>query len=141
MGSSNSFSESSGNVKSWTWTNTFSYSGIIGKYHSLHALIGAEIINNYSRENGGQAFNLPFTNPSYWLLTNGDPLTKTNYSIASTTKLQSFFTQIEYGFKERYFITGTLRNDGSSVFGPENRYGLPGRYCHKNLFYPNCPSA
>jgi hypothetical protein len=37
--------------------------------------------------------------------------------------LNSFFSQVAYGYQEKYFLTGTVRRDGSSVFGPESRYG------------------
>jgi hypothetical protein len=31
--------------------------------------------------------------------------------------------QVDYGLKERYFFKVTIRKDGSSIFGPQNRYG------------------
>ncbi len=36
--------------------------------------------------------------------------------------LLSYFTSINYGFKEKYFITVGARRDGSSRFGANNRY-------------------
>jgi iron complex outermembrane receptor protein len=39
-------------------------------------------------------------------------------------QLQSFFGRANYNFSGRYFLTGTLRADGSSRFGADNRYGL-----------------
>jgi iron complex outermembrane receptor protein len=38
-------------------------------------------------------------------------------------ELQSFFGRINYSIAEKYLFTFTLRADGSSRFGPENRYG------------------
>ena len=38
--------------------------------------------------------------------------------------LVSFFGRVNYDFKDKYLITGTLRSDGSSRFGEENRWGL-----------------
>ncbi|GAA4826346.1 TonB-dependent receptor [Algivirga pacifica] len=38
--------------------------------------------------------------------------------------LVSFFGRANYSLKERYMFTVTLRNDGSSRFSPENRWGL-----------------
>ena len=122
-GGPNTLNESSGYLSSWIWTNTVSFSKIFYKYHSLKLLAGGEMINNFNREMGGSAQNLAFTDPNYWLLTNGDGLTKTNYSIASISKLQSYISRLEYGFKDRYLLTVNLRHDGSSVFGPKNRYG------------------
>ncbi len=38
--------------------------------------------------------------------------------------LISFFGRANYAFKNRYFLTATLRRDGSSRFAPANRWGL-----------------
>lgn len=38
--------------------------------------------------------------------------------------LVSFFGRLNYSYKDRYLLTASLRNDGSSRFGEENRWGL-----------------
>lgn len=43
------------------------------------------------------------------------------YSTPETT--QSWFGRINYSYKGRYLVTGTLRADGSSKFGPNNHWG------------------
>ena len=40
-----------------------------------------------------------------------------------TDELQSYFGRIVYTIADKYIITGTMRADGSSRFGPENQYG------------------
>jgi len=49
-----------------------------------------------------------------------------NYDKETPTELQliSFFGRLNYSFKNRYLFTITLRNDGTSRFAPENRWGL-----------------
>ena len=37
-------------------------------------------------------------------------------------ELQSFFTRLNYSLMDKYLFTFTLRADGSSKFGPDNRY-------------------
>ncbi|WP_396635568.1 TonB-dependent receptor [Maribacter sp. R77961] len=44
-------------------------------------------------------------------------------SFASTDELQSFFGRVNYTLNDKYIFTGTLRVDGSSKFGENNRYG------------------
>jgi len=119
----NSFNESAGYITSWTWTNTINYSRKFSK-HSIKVIAGTEEIENFSKETGGSAFDLAFQDPSYWSLSNGDPLTKTNYSISSSSLLSSFISKVDYGYDDKYFLSATLRQDGSSVFGSQNRYGL-----------------
>jgi iron complex outermembrane receptor protein len=42
---------------------------------------------------------------------------------AVRNELQSFFGRLNYTFKERYLLTATVRTDGSSKFGDNNKYG------------------
>ena len=45
------------------------------------------------------------------------------YSRASASSLVGFFSRIGYDYKGRYLLNATIRRDGSSVFGPDNRWG------------------
>jgi TonB-linked SusC/RagA family outer membrane protein len=46
------------------------------------------------------------------------------YGSAFKNELQSFFGRINYGFNDRYLLTATVRADGSSKFGENNKYGI-----------------
>ncbi|MDY0253690.1 MAG: TonB-dependent receptor [Tenuifilaceae bacterium] len=45
-------------------------------------------------------------------------------SFITENYLVSFFGRVNYTFKDRYLVTATLRNDGSSRFAGDNRWGL-----------------
>ncbi|MFB9110090.1 SusC/RagA family TonB-linked outer membrane protein [Flavobacterium gyeonganense] len=44
-------------------------------------------------------------------------------SSAVENELQSFFGRLNYGYENKYLLTATMRADGSSKFGKNNRYG------------------
>lgn len=44
------------------------------------------------------------------------------YGDSTISELQSFFTRVNYSIADKYLITGTLRSDGSSKFGTNNKY-------------------
>jgi iron complex outermembrane receptor protein len=44
-------------------------------------------------------------------------------SVAFKNELQSFFTRLQYDFDSKYLLTATMRADGSSKFGENNKYG------------------
>ncbi len=44
-------------------------------------------------------------------------------SIATKNELQSFFARAQYAFDSKYLVTATMRADGSSKFGKNNKYG------------------
>lgn len=39
-------------------------------------------------------------------------------------ELQSYFGRVNYSFNDKYFLTATVRADGSSKFGANNKYGV-----------------
>src|SRR5690606_22128956 len=46
-----------------------------------------------------------------------------SYGADVRNELQSFFGRVNYGFRDRYLFTATVRADGSSKFGANNKYG------------------
>jgi len=120
---SNSFNEVSGYSRSWTWTNTLAYNKVFSNDHSVKALIGTEALSNYNRELGGSRINYFTDDPNYRFLSTGNPTGQSNYSFAGQSTIQSYFGRIDYAYKDKYLLSGTIRRDGSSIFGSENRYG------------------
>jgi len=43
---------------------------------------------------------------------------------ALENELQSFFSRVNYAYRDRYLLTATVRADGSSKFGANNKYGV-----------------
>ena len=72
--------------------------------------------------------------PEYRAFNFENDLFGTNSTVAATefeaftnafeNRLVSFFGRANYNFDERILVTGTLRRDGSTRFGPGNRWGL-----------------
>lgn len=61
--------------------------------------------------------------PRYQDQTSSTTFPTTVVSNAEKNELQSFFGRLNYGFSDKYLITATLRADGSSKFGDNNKYG------------------
>jgi TonB-linked SusC/RagA family outer membrane protein len=135
----NSFQENAGYNSSWTWTNTLAYNDVFGD-HSVKVLVGSESIENYSRAFNGTRSGYYITNPSnltvdpnLWTLNFGPPNGQTtgnldngpnNRATPYQTSLFSLFGRIDYNYKDKYLLSGTVRRDGSSVFAEGNRYGV-----------------
>lgn len=47
-----------------------------------------------------------------------------NGSSSNFDELQSYFGRVNLGFSDKYLLTATLRADGSTRFGPGNKYGI-----------------
>ncbi|GAB4407972.1 MAG: TonB-dependent receptor [Bacteroidia bacterium] len=61
--------------------------------------------------------------PQYQDQTSTQERPTTLNSFAVENELQSFFGRVNYQFDGKYLVTATLRADGSSKFGENNRYG------------------
>ena len=60
--------------------------------------------------------------PRYQTAAAGGPEARQG-SFATKNELQSFFGRINYSYNSKYLLTATLRADGSSKFGENNKYG------------------
>lgn len=60
--------------------------------------------------------------PRYQIGAAGGPLAEQS-AYATKNELQSFFGRANYSYNSKYLVTATLRADGSSKFGENNKYG------------------
>src|SRR5690606_27492209 len=58
---------------------------------------------------------------------NGSTVQTASASRSRWTQL-SYFGRLMYDYKDTYFLTGSIRTDGSSRFGRDNRYGVFGSF-------------
>lgn len=52
-----------------------------------------------------------------------EEMTEAYGSFATDVRMVSYFARAEYGFDDRYLVSASLRRDGSSKFGRNNRWG------------------
>ena len=113
-------------------TNTIAYNfkGIFGKNskHTLDGLLGHEYVITKKRVNTDQVGGYPtfFNSTQAWSLTaQGHPVTDGGVQDITSpdNKLLSYFTRWNYNFDSKYYVTFTMRADGSSIFGKGNRWG------------------
>jgi TonB-linked SusC/RagA family outer membrane protein len=107
----------------WQWENTLSYSKKI-QDHNFSALVGTSAKEDaYENLNGFNA-DVPVTDPdNVYLNMATDSAWRANGG-ADSYGLFSLFGRVTYDYKSRYAFTGIIRRDGSSRFGPNNRYGI-----------------
>lgn len=107
------------------FTQTLSYSKQLNTNLGLNAVVGYEyqkfdFKGSTTKARGFQAGFIPYTN----YLQNSSQDSRDISSFADPiSKLQSFFGRVSGNFRDRYLLTATLRADGSSKFGENNRYG------------------
>lgn len=104
----------------WMWNLVANYNIDFGKNH-LDALLGMELIRETSDWFSGYKTDFAILNPDYMWPSAGVG-TAQAYGSGDGYSLVSFFGKANYSFDSRYLLGVTLRYDGSSRFGPNNRY-------------------
>ncbi len=107
----------------WNWTNTLNYITTIANDHKLNIVLGTEAIDNKYEESGASRSQYFSEDPEYMWLNAGE-INKDNSGYGSEWSLFSLFGRVNYDYKGKYLLEGTIRRDGSSRFGPNNRYGV-----------------
>jgi len=106
--------------RNWTWENVLNYNKTF-KDHTLNTMVGTSMISyrtvNFSAEGKDQ----PFSSALFYNLGTNTRDIITNSSLTESS-LASFFGRINYKFKDRYFVTGSVRFDGASVLAPGKKW-------------------
>ncbi|HLO53207.1 MAG TPA: TonB-dependent receptor [Saprospiraceae bacterium] len=120
------FREDWGTGRTWTWTNTANYQKQIGEKHSIGALIGYEALHGKGRNISGNLNDYFTVSEDAWYLNTGfgDATSRGVSSNGGENKLLSTFGKVDYAYNDKYFISATIRRDGSSRFSPANRYAV-----------------
>ena len=101
------------------WDNTLTYDKTIGKHH-INAVIGSSAQNN--KYNYLSASVQKFASENTQQIDNGI-LQPVQHGNASEWAIMSYLGRVNYNFANKYYVTATIRRDGSSRFGMDNRWG------------------
>ncbi len=105
----------------WMWNAVATYNMEIGK-HRGDAMVGMELNREDSNYFSGKKEDYIMLNPDYMWPDAGTG-TAMAFGGGSGYSLVSFFGKLNYTYDDRYLFSMTVRRDGSSRFGKNNRYG------------------
>ena len=100
---------------------TLRYSNTFDEVHSISTFIGFEQITSETRNFWAQKQNFPTPDHPYLFAGSSDG--QISNGSASEAALLSYLASLSYDYNKKYFIDLTYRRDGSSTFGPGNRFG------------------
>ena len=100
---------------------TLKYDKIVGK-HTINALAGYSW--QYFFEEGDATQAGDFISDAFkWYNLGAASTIKSVTSFTQSNKLISFYGRVMYNYDNRYFLTATVRRDGSSRFGSSHKWG------------------
>lgn len=103
----------------WQGSHTLNFTDSFNARHHIDAVAGYE--SNYSIRDRVNVWGEGFAHPDLKLGTSAAVTEGT--STRSDFSFESVFTRLNYDLDRTYFLSASFRRDGSSRFGPENRYG------------------
>lgn len=110
----------------WQLENVLTYDKEFGK-HAVNVVLGQSAFKNTGwnlgvSRNNIKDFNKPWVNASSGIAADGDRDGWGGPNTAHT--MSSLFARLSYNYDERYMLQATVRRDGSSRFGSNNKYGI-----------------
>ena len=136
--SQNSISYQKNSNYFWQLKNYLTYANQWGK-HSVTAMVGQECWESKWNYLSGSNTDLPSDEVHNVALATGTPSISSGFG---SSAMASFFTRETYNYGDRYLGTYTYRYDGSSNFGPKNRWAgfhsvaLAWRFSNEKFFEP-----
>lgn len=118
----NSTTLSQANDSKWTWTNTANYNYTLKDEHNFTVLAGMEMFRQSRIDFSGYNEDYDIETPDYMYPDASVGVEKSTGN-KSAYALVSFFGKIDYNWKNLLLASFTIRHDGSSRFGKNNRYG------------------
>ncbi|MDA8728929.1 TonB-dependent receptor [Flavicella sp.] len=118
----------------YKWENFLTYSKVFRENHSLNVVLGTSIMEFKGRYTGRSGRNLINNRntiedaifayvPPENIRNRFNEQQLIDGADRYITRLFSIFSRVQYNFKGKYLLSAVLRRDGSSKFGPANRFG------------------
>jgi len=113
----------------WQVENTLTYTKTFAEKHNLTVLAGQSAKEYHVRELYGDDYDLLENDPSkanidYATADRDEERVAGGTGGFSSQTLASYFGRVDYNYDERYLFQATVRRDGSSNFGPSNKWGV-----------------
>lgn len=118
----NSLSIGNERIVNWTMNNVLNYETTFGESHTLSAMLGFEAIKNSGKAMYANDMDFPVQQQELIYIGNGLGIKIASQGEYAST-LASFFGRVNYDFKGKYYLSATLRRDGSSRFIGKNKWG------------------
>lgn len=120
--------QSNVNVGDYTFDFFAEYETKLAENHKIKATLGTTVFQYNDSGLYGTGYDIPYNSWEFADLSlaqgTGGIGVKDANSYSGIYRRSSFFGTVDYTFKDRYLLSGILRRDTSSRFGPENRVAI-----------------
>jgi TonB-dependent starch-binding outer membrane protein SusC len=108
----------------WVFEHTLTFEKTFAEVHNLSLMIGQTVEADSSTHLLGQSSGFSTNDPNQQWLSSASSTAPYVEGNPSANSLLSYLGRLNYDYAGRYFLSGTIRDDGSSRFGPGYKYGV-----------------
>ncbi len=109
--------------RDYTFDAFIKYENTFNDTHKLNVLLGTSVFKTKGVFTGFRGFDIG-TTPS---IEDAQEVESVNVNLGFDprfdSRLLSYFARVQYDYKGKYLLSAVIRRDGSTKFGPENRFG------------------
>jgi len=110
-------------TRNWIVENTLTYQNTFNEDHNLTVLVGQSAQRRKTYTLNAGATNVPYNTESDLYLALGDAATRSILDAGALTTFASYFTRVNYSFKNKYLLNASIRADGASQFFGSDTWG------------------
>ena len=122
----NSVTESLSIFRDYTFDTFIQYDNIFAEDHKVAATVGTTIIQSTGYFKSFTGFDIPGNSGDNASIANASNV-QNNFQNGGNTfdaRLLSYWGRVQYDYKGKYLFSGVIRRDGSTKFGPKNKFGI-----------------
>ncbi|WP_460218626.1 SusC/RagA family TonB-linked outer membrane protein [Psychroserpens sp. MEBiC05023] len=113
--------------RDYTFDAFLTYENVFNDVHDLKVLLGASVFQTTGIFTGNRAFDISgnsVENASVELAQDAENINQElGFDPRFDNRLLSYFSRVQYNYDGKYLLSAVIRRDGSTRFGPDNRFG------------------
>nr|WP_321234134.1 TonB-dependent receptor [uncultured Psychroserpens sp.] len=113
--------------RDYTFDAFLTYENVFNDVHNLKVLLGTSVFQTTGIFTGNRAFDISgnsVENASVALAQDAENINQElGFDPRFDSRLLSYFSRVQYNYDGKYLLSAVIRRDGSTKFGPENRFG------------------
>jgi TonB-linked SusC/RagA family outer membrane protein len=114
--------------KDYTFDAFVKYENKINDIHNINVLLGTSVFKTTGEFTGATGFDIidnSYANANLQQASDIENINRfTGRNATFDSRLLSYFARLQYDFKGKYLFSAVVRRDGSTKFGPKNRFGI-----------------
>ncbi|MBQ4804404.1 TonB-dependent receptor [Aquimarina sp. MMG015] len=111
--------------RDFTWDNFLKYEKVFADDHDVKVLLGMSVFKTTGTFTGFTGFDIIDNSYDNANISQASDVVDNFQNGGNTfdSRLLSYFTRLQYGYKGKYLLSAVIRRDGSTKFGPKNKFG------------------